>query len=261
MAKLITFGSVKKTVVFSIIVIVSVLLINAAVYFLISIINKQNKEKAEYVIMENQYRGQKALLDEATRQQENLAKLRHDLSNTLGVINGLIASGKFDEATAFIKANTEILSVDTRAVKTNNEYVNAIINYKSAVAKENGIDVSVYSVSNIAFPDNVDFCSLIGNMFDNAIQGAAECKGSRMIRLDISRDGDGYRILMCNSVPAPVLKSNPNLETTKKGRESHGFGTKIIRQIADKYNGTTDFYDAEGGRFCCSVVVYPEKQV
>ena len=140
----------------------------------------------------------------------------------------------------------------------NNEYVNAIINYKSSVAKENGIDVSVYSVSDIAFPDNVDFCSLIGNMFDNAIQGAAECKGSRMIKLDISRDGDGYRILMCNGVPAPVLKSNPNLETTKKDRGSHGFGTKIIRQIADKYNGTTDFYDAEGGKFCCSVVVYPE---
>ncbi len=51
-----------------------------------------------------------------------------------------------------------------------------------------------------------------------------------------------------------VLKRNPALKTTKKEKSSHGYGTKIIQDIARKYHGKCDFCE-EDGFLCCSVTL------
>ena len=57
-----------------------------------------------------------------------------------------------------------------------------------------------------------------------------------------------------NTIDESVLANNPHLRTTKKNKSSHGYGTKIIRDIARKYHGKYDFYEEEGF-FCCSVTL------
>ena len=79
--------------------------------------------------------------------------------------------------------------------------------------------------------------------------------------LDIHMEHSAYNITMLNTVNKPVMANNPKLITTKKDKELHGFGTKIIRDIAEKYDGSVDFYDTSDGQFCCSVILYPEKPV
>ncbi len=257
--KVFRLGTSQKAVWYSVAVIVSALVVDVTVYALLVIVSRHHRKETEQVVMGVQYANQKTMLEEASRQREIASKISHDLKNVLGTVDGLISSGKYEEASAFIRTRTGSLPVSAGSINTNNEYVNSLINYKSAAAKEKGIDLSVYSISEIVFPDNVDFCILIGNMFDNAIRAAAECDGARTVRLDISRIGNGYRIIMLNSVPEPVLAKNPTLETTKDDGASHGFGTRIIKETAEKYYGTTDFYDTDDGKFCCSVIVYPEK--
>ena len=51
-----------------------------------------------------------------------------------------------------------------------------------------------------------------------------------------------------------MLSANPNLTTDKQDKKSHGLGTKIIKDIAAKYNGFAEFYD-EDGSFCCNVII------
>ncbi len=257
--KIISLSQSRSTIVLSIVSLLLILILNVTVYVLIMIINRQNRVKTEYAIMQQQYEGQSAIIEEVSRRHVTVSQMRHDLIAALGTVNELIKSGKYEEASSFIEKQTGRLSSDVRCVNTNNEYVNSLISYETAKAKERDIDVSVYSVREINFPDSTDLCSLIGNMFDNAIRAAGECSGAKTVRLDICRDKEAYRITMLNSVKAPVLAENPSLQTTKEDKISHGFGTKIIKEIAEKYYGAADFYDAPDGRFCCSVLVYPEK--
>ena len=51
-----------------------------------------------------------------------------------------------------------------------------------------------------------------------------------------------------------VLENNPDLKTTKSTPSYHGYGIRLIRQIAEKYNGAADF-SATKESFICRVML------
>lgn len=51
-----------------------------------------------------------------------------------------------------------------------------------------------------------------------------------------------------------VLENNPDLKTTKSNPSYHGYGIRLIRQIAEKYNGAADF-SATKESFICRVML------
>lgn len=57
-----------------------------------------------------------------------------------------------------------------------------------------------------------------------------------------------------NSSSGNVLENNPDLKTTKSNPSYHGYGIRLIRQIAEKYNGATDF-SATKESFICRVML------
>ena len=242
-------------------VILSLVAINIATYTLMIHISKGHRLKVENAIIKQQYEGQTQLVKEITTQYDNISKIRHDFKNTLGILDSLIHDGKYDEAIEYITNCSGSYQNNIQKINTHNDYVNAIVNYKCTKAREENIEVSICTIADIVFPDNIDLCNLLGNMFDNAISAAKECTESRKIMLDIHMEHSAYNITMLNTVNKPVMANNPKLITTKKDKELHGFGTIIIRDIAEKYDGSVDFYDTSDGQFCCSVILYPEKPV
>ena len=258
--KIIFRNTTAQSIVLSVSVLACTVILCVSFYVMTAVIVRNRRLKAEQAIIAQKTAGQSELVEEFSKKDEAISKMRHDCANILGTVDGLLAAGKYEEAHGYIREHTETLAADSAvSVRTDNVYLNAIIGYKTAQAKDRGIDVSVYSVSTVDFPDNSDLCSLIGNMLDNATTAACECEDGGEIRLDICRDGEGYSISVLNTVPSPVMQSNPRLETTKADRAAHGLGTKIIREIADKYYGSVDWYDTSDGKFCCRAVVYPEK--
>ena len=67
-------------------------------------------------------------------------------------------------------------------------------------------------------------------------------------------DENSYSIDLKNTIDISVLESNPQLLTTKKNRNDHGYGINIIKEISSKYDGYCDFYE-ESGMFCCRIVM------
>jgi len=92
-------------------------------------------------------------------------------------------------------------------------------------------------------------------MLENAVTACnlSERK-DKQIYLKISSDEYKYIFNLKNTIDESVLAKNPHLRTTKKNKSSHGYGTKIICDIARKYHGKYDFYEEEGF-FCCSVTL------
>ena len=59
---------------------------------------------------------------------------------------------------------------------------------------------------------------------------------------------------MKNAIDSSILAVNPHLLSDKPDAGNHGYGTKIIKDIAAKHQGYVDFYE-ENGFFCCNVIL------
>jgi sensor histidine kinase YesM len=57
-----------------------------------------------------------------------------------------------------------------------------------------------------------------------------------------------------NSILHSPFNKNSELISNKTEKELHGYGIKTIKTIADKYEGSAEFY-TEDELFCCHVVL------
>lgn len=89
--------------------------------------------------------------------------------------------------------------------------------------------------------DELDIAVLFGNMLDNAID-AVKSIADKTVEIRFSRFNDFFNIHISNPIEESVLKSNPNLLTSKKG-EGHGWGLKSVQSIVEKYSGLFDCYE------------------
>ena len=98
-----------------------------------------------------------------------------------------------------------------------------------------------------------------GNLLSNAIE-AAENSESKMVELSVVKKEQQNCILisMVNSCDmAPIKDANGNFETGKDKSKGHGYGTKSIARVIQKYNGEADMrYDEEAKEFH-SIIRFP----
>ena len=108
-------------------------------------------------------------------------------------------------------------------------------------------NVILLILGNIAGVDDMDLYILLENLCDNAIEAAGQCE-KPSIKLQIAENNASMYIDIGNTTSGNVLKNNPNMNTTKKDKNMHGFGIMNIRDIIDKYNGTIN-YEQQGDNY------------
>lgn len=236
------------------IIVLFVIAMNIAIYYLLIPLNSRHKIELENSLLRQEQIFQAESMREVKKQYDILQKTRHDFANSLRIIQTLNSERKNDEIDAYISRYIETQSRAVRIVSTNNEYVNAIINSKLAEATANDIETKVSVISDLVCPNNVDICNIIGNMFDNAITACKKCENERRLEFSISKDNATTVFFMKNTIPKSVLEENPMLKTEKKNKSRHGYGTKIIRETAEKYHGFADFYE-DNNMFCCNIIM------
>ena len=252
---LIVFSGINDTAkIYIAYAVILIIITDITVYVLLIQLSKKHKIEIENKLLLQQHAFQTESTNEIMTQYNELQKTRHDFKNTLRVIQTLNREANSQEIDNYINEYLETQNRSVRIISTDNEYVNAIINSKIAIASKENIEITVNTISDIKCSNNIDLCNIIGNLFDNAIEACLLCESNRSIYLEISKENENTTIFMKNSIRESVLDKNPNLTTTKKNKRQHGYGIKIIRDLASKYNGFADFYE-EKGLFCCNVVL------
>jgi len=188
------------------------------------------------------------------KNREELEKVRHDIKNQFSYVNLLLEQGKDKEAMTYINnyvKNQPVLF----SFSCSNNVINSIINLELSKAQVYGLqmDIKVVVPPVLPFEDN-DVVSLLTNMIDNALENYARVDGEEKIIIRILKQNDYIRFLVRNPVDGEKYDSN-NLTKSKKIGKNHGYGTKIIRNIATKYNGYADF-SLEKNHFICDVLLY-----
>lgn len=244
--------------IYIVISFLGILLVNIIVIYIVNDLSKMNNLKYENELLRIKEDYTRQYISDSNTEYEVISKLRHDFKSNWSAVYDLVSENKNKEALSFIKEYLSELSGKETLINTSNDIVNAVVNVKLSAAKSYGINVICMCVADFNGISDLDLCSLISNMLENAVTACKSSNSlSKRIYVNISSDEFKYEFCVKNTIKDSILNNNPKLNTTKTDKNSHGLGVKIIKSIAEKYSGTVDFYE-ENDEFCCYVVLKRE---
>lgn len=215
--------------------------------------NQANKDTLEKELAETQYwaKLEQQHYQNIEARREEMAKIRHDYNNLLTSVLGLLRMGEPEEA-------EEALAKLLTRVEQTREYqfcgipiVNAILSEKQNTCTEQGIRL----VTDLLLPEDsgieqIDLCSVFSNLLDNAIRACGQLPegADRTISLTAGTRGD-YLGIRCD---------NPSAKAPGQHPEGSGYGTKILKDIAKRYDG--EFKTGyEGGVFTATLILLADR--
>lgn len=166
--------------------------------------------------------------------------IKHDMNNHLVVIKSLAEEEEKEELIAYIDRIMKRISTMKSFLKTGNSIVDAIINEKISVAKENNIVVDAQiSIVQLREIEPVDLCVIIANSIDNSIAACEKISDPKKRKIQvIGRCDRGYfSYYVINPVVQPVTIMNNLIQTDKIDKTVHGYGLENIKKSVEKYRG------------------------
>lgn len=239
-------GRFEQSVSFvNLVVNLSFLLLMLVSYVMFYVLAREHDSRAELLVTKksdidalNQMRVTQSMYD-------SLRKVRHELKNHDAYMSALLEDENYDLLREYFaqyrKENRGLLSY----VSSGNMSVDAVVNAKVAIARDQGIEVKTMLAVPSELPfEEADVFRLLANLLDNAIEGAELSQADeKVIKLRVVPKAGYWFFFVSNPCdPGRVRRTRTGrLLTTKGDREIHGYGTKIVSDIAEKYHGTASF--------------------
>lgn len=226
-------------------------------YFVVQQMSKDNQTKLEYELMKEKEKYSKESMEIIKRSNEELREFKHDLKNYLLPLQEAMETMPQSEmAKVWEKINQKIEDVQT-LMQTGNSYVDSMINTKITLARSEKVDVKCTILSKMEGIDDLEFCSVFGNLMDNAIEAERKVIEKKEIIIFVEEKMGYLRLEIQNKIEKSVLNENSSLNTTKKDTSSHGIGHKSIKRTMQKVGGALKYY--ETGDLFCAEAVFPIK--
>lgn len=205
-------------------------------------------------------RYQKKNYEENLKSLENLnlklREQRHDYLNQMQIVNGLLELGEFESARDYLQPVFKDIMKVSRALKTSQPAVNALLQAKMEEAERQGIDfyLEVGAQLHSLSVEPWELCKILANLIDNAVTAISSQKETksesgeqnaqvqeRWIRLGIGENQEEYLFLVKNNgpeIPQAQQKLIFGIGYTTKKEEGHGMGLAIISSILKEVGGT-----------------------
>lgn len=226
-------------------------------YFVVQQMSKDNQTKLEYELMKEKEKYSKESMEIIKRSNEELREFKHDLKNYLLPLQEAMETMPQSEmAKVWEKINQKIEDVQT-LIQTGNSYVDSMINTIITLARSEKVDVKCTILSKMEGIDDLEFCSVFGNLMDNAIEAERKVIEKKEIIIFVEEKMGYLRLEIQNKIEKSVLNENSSLNTTKKDTSSHGIGHKSIKRTMQKVGGALKYY--ETGDLFCAEAVFPIK--
>jgi sensor histidine kinase regulating citrate/malate metabolism len=191
-------------------------------------------------------RMEKKHYDGLIQSSERTRILRHDMKNHLQMIAQLLDKGDIENAKNYLKnVSDESQEASNVTVNTGHPIVDCIITNKLQLCSTANISTkyAIHIPSELPM-NNVEICSLLGNLFDNAIESCLKINSveERFISFCTKSYNDMLSIEIVNSSNGYYQKaSNGDFISTKNKEKKndtaiHGIGLKRINSIVSAEN-------------------------
>lgn len=172
--------------------------------------------------------------------------LRHDFSNHIQVVYGLLKLAEHDKALEYLTAlSKEIHSITSINLNINNPGLSVLLETKKLSAQNYNIDIT-FDISNDSFNaiKTTDLIKILSNVIDNAIEATIKLpEKERVVKIKCKVDGNTYIFEVTNTGPMippktqeHMFKSGFSTKQVEKGR-SRGQGLFIVKDLISKYDG------------------------
>ena len=234
-----------KYVVQVLISFIGLALINLFTIILFEISNRNAESKQKYEFLQHQMHFERESYQGMITASENLHKIRHDIKNHLLYIRNIIDKNEIEKAEEYIEKITNDMQDTDKYMVTGNRTLDYILSSKITENKEINFICAGNCVEILDHMEELDVAMLFGNLIDNAIE-AVEGENEKFIEIRISTFHNFCNIHISNPFSKSILKDNPQLMTTKKDADLHGWGLKSVRSVVEKYCGLFDYYEKNG---------------
>jgi len=229
-----------------------------------------NREKNGRIVLEKQISSLQEHMEEVERIYSGIRGMKHDMKNTISVIQRLSAgegNGELEEYLSELNRGLEKLEV---RFKTGNTVVDTLLNMKYHEAVRDVPDLKM-DADKLMLPQGLEIHSydigiVLGNAVDNAMEAcrklkAKEPEADAFIRLCSLQKGNLLILKVENSFDGRLVRRRQEEfpMTDKADRENHGIGLANIKSTAEKYQGTMDF-KVKGRVFILSVMMKNERR-
>ena len=170
-------------------------------------------------------------ISEVQSMYEQMRGIKHDYVNQLQILKTHSQNENYKDLSNYVnEMEHELNQVDT-IVMSGNIVIDALVNSKLTLAKNQGIHLSAKAISpqKLSISD-LDLGILIGNILSNAYESALKTD-TKFIRFYLAPIKGNLYISCSNSVKGKVSSF-----LSSKG-DAHGYGIKRIDSVVEKYNG------------------------
>ena len=180
---------------------------------------------------------------------------RHDYHNHIQTMKAYATKADWKAICKYLdELETDLTTVDT-VIKTGNPMTDAILNSKISIAKAKKINVLAEARIPIRLKiSEIDLCSIIGNLFDNAIEASlALPEEKRLIRVYMDIKNNQLYISFTNFTSSGKMNKIRGSYKSTKGA-SRGLGLWRIDAIIKKYDGYLS-RNSEDGAFTTEILL------
>ena len=190
---------------------------------------KLNEVEKAWEVEQNHYRDIEA-------RREELAKIRHDISEQFIVMQELLHQENYDKVIVMLDTLQEYVANTKENIYCADPVVNAIMAESERECKKKGI-VFKYNLE-IMQPlkmNPVVICSIFSNLTRNAISAAGDVDDN-FIQINATVNGDYLNVKVKNTY----------VDSKKKPKNRKGYGLEILRTLADQYHGKMEIKAEKG---------------
>lgn len=174
-----------------------------------------------------------------------IRSFRHDYKNHLQCLNALLKKNKTDEAVEYLHAMIEGSPFRTDTIKSGNDFADAILNSKAALAAEQGCTLDYSGVISEDIPI-LSLCTLLFNAVDNAVEACCRYDGEAEKRISIHCGVRGGVQMITVTNPCGTVAETGS--TSKPDKKNHGFGMRNMKRAVRELDGSLSA-EAKGGVF------------
>lgn len=227
----------------NILLVSSFLLINVGVYSFVNRVKKLEKQKYDLQVIKDRYEYQNKKYQDAVNIWTRIKQMQHDMKNHLVIIKERLDSNQYENCKKYVESLIPKTTKIGNVVHTGNDILDYLINTKLSVMENVNISVSgvLSDFSDIA---ETDLVSVFGNIVDNMAE-AIESLEEKRVELLFAKEEKNQIMVFKNSISSSVLTDNCELRSTKKDKESHGFGHIIVEEAVSKIGGIINYSETE----------------
>lgn len=232
-------GELEK--MFAILICGCMLIINISVFYLYNVLIENYIHLRDNDIYKQQTYAYQNQLEVIMESQNRVRALRHDMKNHILALQVLVQKKEIEETNKYLDSMKNFMTNPQEYVKTGNDTVDSLLNYKIQKANEvlNVVETKISIPEQLSLR-SFDLNVLLGNLLDNAIDASMQTEDKKL-KITIKLDKGILFLNICNSSQMIAGGRRNFLETTKEDKVNHGIGLKNVRRIVEKYHGDIDF--------------------